>query len=386
MTNSVARHQAKCGVGLYVHVPFCRSRCIYCDFYSTTHGQAWREAYIKALCREMALRRGEALGAPLRTIYIGGGTPSCSGGEAVGRILEAVRRNFVVSPDAEITVEANPDDVSVQFCRTLAAAEVNRVSLGVQTFSDEALQFLRRRHTGRQAREAVTLLAAEGFGNLSLDLIYGLPGQALADWEADVATALSLPLTHLSAYALMYEPGTRLTMLREAGEIVEADEELSLGMFTHLIEATAAAGLEHYEISNFARRGCASRHNSAYWSGLPYIGLGPGAHSYDGRATRRSNAADLKAYVEAAADVPHALEHLSEEELCDERVFTSLRTREGLDLAALERDFGAARLAEIRKAARRHLAGGLLEEAQGRLRLTRRGIFLSNLVMSDLMC
>ncbi len=372
--------------GLYIHVPFCQSRCIYCDFYSTTHGTDWRERYLAALGREMVCRRHEAEATPLHTIYIGGGTPSCLGGDGIRRILEAVGENFTVSAEAEITVEANPDDVSEDFCRTLASVGVNRASLGVQTFDDDALHFLRRRHTGQQARTAVERLQAAGIGNLSVDLIYGLPGQDCAGWERDVAAALSLPISHLSAYALMYEEGTRLYALREAGKVDEAEEELSLAMFTHLIEATAAAGLEHYEISNFARPGRASRHNSAYWSGLPYIGLGPGAHSYDGRSVRRSNNADLKAYVEAAADAPHALEHLSDEELCDERVFTSLRTHKGLDLVALERDFGAARLAEIRKAAKRHLAGGLLQEIQGHLRLTRRGIFLSNLVMSDLMC
>ncbi len=372
--------------GLYIHVPFCQSRCIYCDFYSTTYGADWRESYLAALCSEMAFRRHEADGKPLHTLYIGGGTPSCLGGDGIRRIMAAVRKNFLLSKEAEITVEANPDDVSEEFCRSLAGVGVNRVSLGVQTFNDAALKFLRRRHTGQQARMAVERLLAAGISNLSLDLIYGLPGQQLIDWESDVATALSLPLSHLSAYALMYEEGTRLHALREAGEIEEADEELSLAMFTHLMEATAAAGLEHYEISNFARSGLASRHNSAYWTGLPYIGLGPGAHSYDGKALRRCNDADLKAYVEAVADAPHTLENLSAEELCDERVFTSLRTRRGLELAALERDFGVARLAEIRKAARRHLADGLLEEAGGYLRLTRRGIFISNLVMSDLMC
>ncbi len=372
-------------VGLYIHVPFCQSRCIYCDFYSTTCGREQREAYVKALCREVKVRQDEAEGSPLSTIYIGGGTPSCLAAEGLERIFAAVDAGFCKVGDAEVTLEANPDDITPALCRRLKAMGVNRVSLGVQTFNDAALRFLRRRHTAEQARIAVETLAAEGIENLSIDLIYGLPGQDVADWKADLRQALGLPVTHLSAYALMFEEGTRLTALRDRGEVRETDDEVSLQMFRLLIGQTAAAGMEHYEISNFARPGYASRHNSSYWTGCPYIGLGPGAHSYDGRSLRRCNAANLEEYIAFTVEPPHETEQLTLDELCNERIFTSLRTRWGLDMAALEAGFGRERAAAVASSARRHVAAGLLEHVGGCLKLTQRGIFLSDMVMSDLM-
>ncbi len=373
------------GTGLYIHVPFCVSRCVYCDFYSTTGGLPLRQAYQGALLQELTARAGEAASGGLRTVYVGGGTPSCLGAQALSEILHHVRRVYTVAAGAEITVEANPDDVTPAFCTALKAMRVNRVSLGIQTFDDTLLRFLRRRHTGAEAVRAVNLLTAAGIDNVSMDLIYGLPGQTFEAWQADVRAALSLPVRHLSAYALMYEPGTPLTRMRDGGDVAEADDDLMCRMFDFLIDATAAAGMEHYEISNFARPRYASRHNTSYWTGVPYIGAGPGAHSYDGRTVRRSNDADLSAYVASAGRPPHRVEHLSPTELCNERVMTSLRLAAGLDLAALERDFGAHRAAAIRVAARPYVADGLLEEHAGRLRLTRAGIMVSDMVMSDLM-
>lgn len=372
--------------GIYVHVPFCQSRCIYCDFYSTTGREALKDDYVTVLCREMEMRRNETEHRQVGTIYIGGGTPSTLSHKQLIRIFDALHRHFDISPQAEVTLEANPDDVTPQFCALLRQLGVNRVSLGVQTFSDERLKFLCRRHSAVEAEKAVWQLHRAGIENLTIDLIYGLPDETLKDWQSDVERASSLPIKHLSAYALMYEEGTRLTALRDHGKIHETSDDLSLAMFEHLIDATASAGMTHYEISNFALPHYHSRHNSAYWTGTPYIGLGPGAHSYDGRCTRRSNHADLAAYITAEDGyVPHDVESLSEAERCDERVFTALRTCEGLDLEALQRDFGTERTMAVRLAAAPHLRSGLLQESNGHLLLTRRGIFLSNLVMSDLM-
>jgi len=250
--------------GIYIHVPFCEKRCIYCNFYSTTRGKADREAYVQALIHEMELRRTTDR---ISSIYLGGGTPSQLDAEELAQVFEALHRLFAIDPDAEITFEANPDDIHPNKIRQLVAFGVNRVSLGVQSFDDTRLQFLNRRHNAQQAHETVLQLAAAGIDNLSLDLIYGLPGQQLCDWEQEVETALTLPVCHLSAYALTYEPATPLHRAWQRGEVQACDEELSLAMFQSLLRLTEAEGFEHYEISNFARPGRRSRHNSAYWRG-----------------------------------------------------------------------------------------------------------------------
>lgn len=400
--------------GLYLHIPFCKSRCIYCDFYSTTRGGSERVAFVDALCEELRARRGElsasveekngtdekkgALHAetagrdenrnePVRvsTVYFGGGTPSWLGAAAIGRVMDEIVRLYAPVSGAEITLEANPDDITPAFAEAVRAAGINRVSLGIQTFDDALLRLVGRRHTADEARSAVETLHHAGLTNLSVDLMYGLPGQTLAAWRRDVAAALSLPVQHLSAYSLTYEEGTRLTALRDAGRLCEADEALSEAMYEALLDMTAAAGFEHYEISNFARAGFRSRHNSSYWDGTPYLGFGPGAHSYDGRSRRRSNDPDLRGYLVAPGRPPHAVEVLTEAERCDERVFTSLRTCDGLDTGRLARDFGRRHADRVRRAAGRYIVAGLLRAEAGRLVLTRRGLFLSDMIMSDLM-
>ena len=259
---------------------------------------------------------------------------------------------------------------------------VNRISMGVQTFSDPLLHFLNRRHTSQQALAAVRCCQDAGYTNISLDLIYGLPGQTLNDWKQDVCRLLSLDVPHLSAYALSYEEGTILYKMLSEGRIAEASEESSWQMYEYLMDKTAAAGMEHYEISNFAKPGMHSRHNSSYWTGAPYLGLGPGAHSYDGDNVRRANDASLKDYVEAAEDVPHQVEILTTEEQYDELVMTRLRTSNGLSLDLLlpEQQTYCLQMAQP------HIESGnlLLEDAV--LRLSRKGIFVSNTVISDLMC
>lgn len=370
--------------GVYIHVPFCNSRCIYCDFYSTTGQEELKDAYTDAVIAEMVQRRTEVSG-PVDTLYLGGGTPSVLSPKHVEKILDAVRRNFSVTDDAEITMEANPDDVTTDFCEFVTACGINRFSLGVQTFDDESLKYLHRRHNGQEAVNAVKALHDNGIENITIDLIYGLPGETLQDWKEDVSRALSLPITHLSAYSLMYEDGTMLTKLRDKGDVEETDDEESLRMYEHLLEATAAAGMEHYEISNFARTGFRSRHNSKYWQGIPYLGLGPGAHSFDGKSTRRRNLPLLRQYAAGIDGVPFEVEHLSETDRCNERIFTSLRTIDGLDMRRFASDFGKETAAEVKRCAERHLKNNLLLEDSGVLRLTRRGLFLSDMVMSDLM-
>lgn len=367
-------------IGIYIHVPFCRKRCIYCDFYSTTHGKRERASFVQAIVAEMKARRTTE---NVRTIYWGGGTPSQLDFEELTHIFDALRKYYNIATDAEITFEANPDDIKPELAKHLSALGVNRVSLGVQSFDDAMLQKLNRRHNAQQAREAIPTLYNAGISNISIDMIYGLPEQSLADWEKELSIALQQGAQHLSAYSLTYETGTPLYRMRTRGDVKECDEELSLAMFQMLIEQTRDAGFEHYEISNFALPGYRSRHNTSYWQGIPYIGFGPAAHSFDGRRTRRYNLPTLKAYnASLNGEVPHNIEVLSDEEHYNEYIMTRLRTKEGIHLDTLSKK-GKNYLLRM---AQPHLQHGLLEMKDcGELRLTAQGIFVSDNILADLM-
>lgn len=367
--------------GIYIHVPFCQKRCIYCDFYSTTYGQEWKLLYISALKREMCLRRAEIDFARVPSLYIGGGTPTQLPPSLLVEVFQAISENFTFTKDAEVTIEVNPDDVTPELINTLRHTPVNRISMGVQTFSDSILRFLNRRHTSRQALEAVQLFLDAGYNNISLDLIYGLPGQTLESWKRDVMQLLTLDVPHLSAYALSYEDNTPLAEMLRDGRVAEVSDELSWQMYEHLMDETAAAGYEHYEISNFAKPGLHSRHNSSYWDGSPYLGLGPGAHSYDGECVRRSNNTSLDNYVKASADVPHQTEVLTSEERYNELVMTRLRTASGLSLQLLS----PQQKSHCLQMAEPHVSSGDLLLEDSVLRLSRKGIFISNSIISDLM-
>ena len=366
---------------LYFHFPFCKSRCIYCDFYSTTLGQETMAEYVEALERELLLRKNYIKCTRVRTMYLGGGTPSLLPTDLLRELFSAVNQHFTLEEDAEVTIEANPDDVSKEWLRGLEGTPVNRISMGAQTFNDELLRFLGRRHNAQQVVDAVKTCKEAGIRNISIDLIYGLPGQTMDDWKLDVERALTLGITHLSAYALSFEEGTRLDAMLKEGLVEEADEELSREMYDYLMRATSEAGFQHYEISNFALPGFHSRHNSSYWEGTPYLGLGAGAHSYDGLRTRRANLPDIKAYIAAKDDVPHETETLSDDSLYNEFIMTRLRTSEGIPLYELSpenRDYCLA-LAD------KHLKLNLLCIKNEHLCLTKEGIFTSNDIISDLL-
>lgn len=380
-TKSFIRNVVTKTGGIYIHVPFCQKRCIYCDFYSTTLGLEWKRLYVSALKREMLLRRSEIDFARVPSLYIGGGTPSQLSSSLLLEMFRAINDLFTLADNAEVTIEINPDDVTPHFVETLSQTPVNRISMGVQTFSDELLLFLNRRHTSAQALQAVQLIRDAGYNNISLDLIYGLPGQTLRDWERDVRQLLALDVPHLSAYALSYEEGTPLHNLLLEGKVSEVSEELSWQMYEYLMDETAAAGFEHYEISNFAKPGKCAKHNCSYWDGSPYLGFGPGAHSYDGNNVRRSNNTSLSDYVHATSDVLHQIEVLSPQERYDEYVMIHLRTASGLSLAHLTSEQKAYCL----QMAEPHIRCGNLLKEGDRLRLSRKGIFVSNIVISDLM-
>lgn len=370
--------------GIYIHIPFCKTRCIYCGFYSTTSLER-REEYVEKVCSELKTRKDYLRNEPIDTIYFGGGTPSQLSVLQIEKILNSVYNINNVRARAEITLEANPDDLSLQFLKDIKSIGINRLSMGVQSFSDEKLRFIRRRHTSSQAKSAVLDAAKVGFSNINIDLMFGFPSQIIEEWGNDVSEALKLPVQHISAYSLMYDEGTLLEQMLSRGDIEEIDDELSLQMYKLLVLRLAESGYEHYEISNFCLPGYKSRHNSGYWSGVPYLGVGAGAHSYDGDS-RQYNVDSLDEYMKGAVQVK---EELSCEERYNEYVFTGLRTCEGISLTELEKKFGQTLYDYCLKNAKRHidmnnLIREKLPEAEV-LKLSSEGVFISNDIMSDLM-
>ena len=271
--------------GIYLHIPFCKKRCIYCDFFSTTRKEQ-KTAYIRALCHELTDRKNYLKGEPIETIYLGGGTPSQLAKEDFEAIFSHIYKVYKVTPNAEITLEANPDDLTSEYISMLRTFPFNRISMGIQTFQETTLKQLQRRHTADQAIRAFQGCRTAGFQNISIDLMYGLPGETLTSWKKDLKQALSLHPEHISAYHLIYEEGTPLWKLREQHKVEEADEDLSVSLFGTLIDELTTAGYEHYEISNFCLPGLHSRHNSSYWTEKQYLGCGPSAHSYNGKIGR----------------------------------------------------------------------------------------------------
>lgn len=364
--------------GLYIHIPFCASRCVYCGFYSTTL-PALRDAYVDALCQELTLRAEELpADEAITTIYLGGGTPSQLTTDQLDRLFSYIYKVYRSQP-VEVTMECNPDDITPAFADWIAQSPIDRISMGAQTFSDDRLRLLRRRHTAAEVRRATTLLRQAGIRNISIDLMFGFPGETLADWEQDIDEALRLGVEHISAYSLMYEEETTLHRWLSEGRIQEIDDDLSLRMYDCLVDRLTAAGYRHYEISNFALSQRESRHNSSYWRDVPYVGLGASAHSFDGRQ-RSWNVADIETYIAAIGrgERPCTVEALDPDTHYEDVVLTSLRTAEGIDLGKIRRDFGSQRLDFLLAAADQDLRQGYLVREDDHLRLTRRGIYLSD--------
>lgn len=334
---------------------------------------------------EATLRRGETRD-PIGTIYFGGGTPSRLQRHHFERIFDTLYGHYLIEADAEITVEANPDDLTEEYVAMLASLPFNRLSIGIQSFDDKELHALSRRHTAREAIDAVKRCQQQGFHNISVDLIYGLPGQTIAVWQRNLALALALEIQHISSYHLIYEERTRMYRLLQSGRITPVPEETSTNMFAMLIDQLTVAGFIHYEISAFAKEGFFSRHNSSYWKDVPYIGLGPSAHSYDG--TNRSwNVRSILRYNKGAKNgqFEREKEQLSPQERYNEFILTGLRTIWGIDLRELEKRFGKEFLDYCRRNAQPFLERGVIRQEGSKLTLTREGIFISDGIMSDLM-
>lgn len=312
--------------GLYIHIPFCHAKCYYCDFFSMPTHDKVADLVDALICEWHA--RAEELPTSLNTVYIGGGTPSILPIEQFQRLIGAIQETQDVQ---EFTIEVNPEDVDGQRCDAWRRCGVNRVSMGVQTLDNQQLKNIGRRHTAAQAKAAAQTLARY-FDNISLDLIYGLPGQDIDSWRNSLDEMLDLQPQHFSAYCLSYEPGTRLYAMLSAGKITETDDDSIAQMYEILTSTAVWRGYEHYEISNFAVPGYRSRHNSSYWTGTPYLGLGPGAHSFDGKI-RRYNPSNLRKYLDAVKACGHAYEIDSEDDRdrLNDYIFTRLRTLEGID-------------------------------------------------------
>ncbi len=370
---------------LYIHVPFCESRCIYCDFYSTTC-RSEEARYIRAAIREMQARAGELKDAPLRTVYIGGGTPSVLKPESLQRLFAAIEKTFDISACSEITLEVNPDDITPAYIKELRKTPVTRISMGVQSLDDGILKFLRRRHDAAEAEKAYTVLRQAGYNNISIDLIYSIPGQSLETWSTTIDKALAMRPEHISAYDLSYEDGTPLTRLLEQGRVEACGEDDTIAMYTLLTRKLKAAGYTRYEISNFAREGYHSRHNSGYWRGEPYLGIGASAHSFDGGNVRRANVADLQTYIAEieAGRCAYRSETLTPGQQYDETIYIRLRTADGIDTEEIHRRFGDGCYRHMMKNASPYIERSVLVRDGTHLRLGDSGIMLCDAVCRSL--
>nr|WP_302828875.1 radical SAM family heme chaperone HemW [uncultured Bacteroides sp.] len=371
--------------GIYIHIPFCKTRCIYCDFYSTTRSEL-KKRYIRALCQELRMRQDYLEGATIETIYFGGGTPSQLDEEDFRLVFSTIGEVYGLEDTKEITLEANPDDLTEEYVAMLRHLPFNRISMGIQTFDDTTLKLLNRRHNAAQAIEAVGRCRRAGFENISIDLIYGLPGETDERWERDLEQAVSLNVEHISAYHLTYEEGTRIYELLQTHRIREVDEESSVRFFSTLIDTLGAAGYEHYEISNFCRPGKHSRHNTSYWKGIPYLGCGPSAHSFNTH-TREWNIASLEEYMHGIETDRRKFEtEYRDRATCyNECIMTCIRTQWGVPLEYVEQEFGTEMWQYCMDMATPHLESGKLKIEDNHLCLTREGIFISDGIISDLM-
>ena len=370
--------------GIYIHIPFCKQRCNYCAFYSSTLYNI-KEEYADAVCKELQMRKGYAGKEEIKSIYFGGGTPSTLPMELLQRICNAIYANYTVSDNAEVTIECNPDDLTEEFLAKLRALPFNRISMGVQSFNDTQLKRLGRRHDAEKARQAVRNARAAGYNNISIDLMFALPGSTIEEWKQSIGEAIALKPEHISAYNLMYENDTPLHRALQRGDFEELSEEENIEQFQMLIKRMKEAGYRHYEISNFAISGHESRHNSSYWNDATYIGCGAAAHSYNG-CSREWNIADIKEYIKGIEDNNrnYEIEHLTEEERYNDTILTRLRTANGIPLEWMAEKFNKKLNSYMLDAAQKHIECGNLKKTDETLALTEKGIFISDAIIRDL--
>lgn len=374
---------------LYIHIPYCMSKCIYCDFYSGGASCADWVRLKDSFLNELSSRKDELQSIP-DTLYVGGGTPSLMPQDIFLELIDSACN--IINPSriwTEFTIEVNPDDVTEEKCKSWKNAGVNRVSIGIQSLNDSELKAIRRRHDSRQGINAYQILR-KYFSNISIDLMFGIPGQTLESWRDTVSKVISLNPRHLSAYSLMLEEGTALTTLYNQGKVELPEEETIDEMWRYLSDELKRYGYEQYEISNYCIPGCRSKHNSRYWSANPYLGLGPSAHSFDGNNIRRFNPSDLKGYLsfftspvheEGKSSVFYVEERLSEYERIEERILTRMRTKEGIDLVEFKKEFGEQHCQRLLENAAPLVSSGEVTIDSDHLSLTHSGIMMSNRII-----
>ncbi len=369
--------------GIYIHIPFCRKACHYCNFHFST-SLSLKNGFLKALLNEMTLRHQYLEGAPVQTIYFGGGTPSLLEPAELDAIFQHVRTLFTIGEQAEITLEANPDDISPEKLMAWQKAGINRLSLGIQSFFEEDLRWMNRAHSAEQAQNALTL-ALSYFPNLTIDLIYGTPGLTNEKWKQNVDLVLQTGVPHISCYALTVEPRTALQKMIADHKKQDIDPDLQAVQFQLLMDWMNEAGYEHYEISNFARKGFRSRHNSSYWEGVPYLGLGPSAHSFNGSG-RQWNISNNALYISSLEknNWQPGSEELSTADQFNEFVMTQLRRMEGISKEQLVKRFGADKPEWVRKAGSKFLQSNLLSETNTSFMLTKEGKLFADGIAADL--
>lgn len=369
--------------GIYIHIPFCKQACHYCDFHFSTSIKK-KGSLVDMLCQEILLRKNELPSDKIETIYFGGGTPSLLSSEELKQIFETIYSNFDVQEDAEITLEANPDDLTLESLEGLKTAGINRLSIGVQSFFEEDLKMMNRAHNASEALESIQL-ATKFFDNISIDLIYGIPGMSKDRWKKNLEIALSLGLPHFSCYALTIEPNTVLKKMIEKGQVKPVDDEAARAHFDLLTATLKENGYIHYEFSNYGKPGYFSKNNTAYWFGKAYLGIGPSAHSYDG-VNRKWNISNNTLYIKSIekGELPLEQEELSITDRFNEYVMTRLRTMWGIDIAEIEERFGTSYKQHLLKEAIPDIENNLLVEEKGILKVTEEGKFLSDGIASNL--
>jgi oxygen-independent coproporphyrinogen-3 oxidase len=369
--------------GVYIHIPFCKKACNYCNFHFSTSPRL-RDDFVNALLQEVEMRQ-TYLTEPVSTIYFGGGTPSILPSADIARMLAAIAANFEIEPNPEITLEANPDDITSQKLHEWKEIDINRLSIGVQSFFPEDLRWMNRAHNAEQAKNCITLAQSAGFHNLTIDLIYGTPTLTDENWQKNVETAIALQIPHLSCYALTVEPKTALEKLIKQKSLADVDPEKQARHFELLMQWMEDSGYEHYEISNFAKPELRSKHNSSYWQGKQYVGLGPSAHSFNGNS-RQWNIANNALYIQSITNgtIPAEQEVLTKNQQLNEYIMTSLRTNEGLSLQRVLNDYGKEEYEKLLNTARNHLKLDDLTIENDYLKTTKKGKLLADGIAANL--
>ena len=369
--------------GIYIHIPFCKQACHYCDFHFSTSMKK-KDEMVLALAKEITMRKNEFVNDLVETIYFGGGTPSVLTNDEINFLISEVYKNYKVSENPEITLEANPDDLSTERILELSKSPINRLSIGIQSFYEEDLKMMNRAHNSVEAKKCLEE-ATKYFDNISLDLIYGIPGLTDEMWKRNIETALSFGVPHISSYALTVEPKTALRKLIDTGKIAEPQDEVASNHFMILVDTLQKNGFIHYELSNFGKENYFSRNNSAYWLGKKYIGIGPSAHSYNGEK-RGWNVANNSLYLKSIQDniLPIETEVLSKSDRYNEYIMTGLRTIWGVSLERIEKEFGSEYLDYLKKQSQKFLNDDLVSIENNILKPTAKGKFLTDGIASDL--